>query len=70
MSLAKPLPWWVSCATLAVWEILGFDLDKWPACDRNRVLVAALDAEPRGELAVEDAVVICAKRILKERRRK
>ncbi len=67
--LPKPLPRWVRLAEITVWEVLGFDLNRWPMRDKVRVLVAALDAELQGEDAIEDAVVKTAKKILARRRR-
>lgn len=67
--IPKPVPWWVTLAHTAIWEVLGYDLDRWPARDKIKVLCAALDAEPRGECAIEHAAVDCAKQILARRRR-
>ncbi len=70
MSLAKPIPLWVLLAHRACREVLAVDLKLWPLRDRVKVLCAALDAEPQGECAVENAAVDAAKLILRRRQQR
>lgn len=66
----KLLPFWALVAYRSVEEHFDEDLDEWPTRARTKVLVAALDAEPLGEHAIEIATHDAAKAILEEWRRK
>lgn len=68
MPSAKPTPLWVIIANRACRNWLGVDLEAWPACDRNRVLCAALDAEREGWVAIRNAAVDAAKAIMRRRK--
>ncbi len=63
----KPPPLFVLLAHRACREVLAVDLRTWPKWDRVKVLVAALDAELQGEVAMENAAVDAAKVILQRR---
>ncbi len=70
MDAGKPIPWYIALAFRVVADYFDNDLDRWPSSARNRVFVAALDAELRGERAVKDAVYEEAKAVIAEWRRK
>ncbi len=66
----KPPPQWVILAHRACREVLAVDLRTWPDRDRVKVLVASLDAELRGECAMENAAVDAAKAIMRRRQQR